>query len=115
MKKFISLFLIILGFNSMVAQINNLGNPDTAPNSGVQTPASGAQTTGPDFQPATPYISTVPPVAKMPDTQLIPSTPTVTPQIQTQPNTTTPNSSGTNNSLYVNPTNPGASNSPPKQ
>ena len=115
MKKSILLFFTMLWFNAIVGQINNTGNPNTAPNSGVQTPPSGAQTTGPDFQPATPYISTVPPVATMPDTQIIPSTSSVTPQIQTQPNTTTPNSSGTNNSLYVNPTNPGAPNSPPKQ
>ncbi|HXD92335.1 MAG TPA: hypothetical protein VNX01_03940 [Bacteroidia bacterium] len=113
MKRPILLFLTILGFNSIIGQINNTGNPNTAPNSGVQTPPSGAQTIGPDFQPATLYISTVPPVATIPDTQLIPSTPSVTPQ--TQPNTTTPNSSGTNNSLYVNPTNPGSPSSPPKQ
>lgn len=116
MKKSILLFLVLLLFNSLVAQINNTGNPNMAPNSGVQTPVPGAQTIGSDFQPATPYIQTVPPDAMptAPNAQLIPDTKTVTPQ-QTQPNNTIPNSSGTTNSLYVNPTNPGAPTSPPKK
>jgi len=116
MKKTGLLFLIMAGFHSLPAQINNNAtNPSIAPNSGVQTPPTGTQTTGPDFQPATPYIQTTPPITT--PTLTIPSVPT-TPQFQTQPNTTTPNQFGTDNSLEANPTNtlnPGSPSSPPKK
>jgi len=119
MKKLILAFLITIGFNSLVAQINNnIGNPTMAPNSGVQTPSPGVpQTTGPDFQPNTPYMQTVPSATTLSIPGQLPSTQTTTPQIQTQPNITNPNSSGTDNSIYTNPTNtlaPGAPTSPPK-
>ncbi|HXU27535.1 MAG TPA: hypothetical protein VN698_09910 [Bacteroidia bacterium] len=119
MKKSILLFLIILGFNSLLAQINNnVQNPGIAPNSGVQPPPSGApQTTGPDFQSTTPYMQTVPSATTPNIPGQIPNTQTTTPQIQIQPNITTPNPSGTDNSIYTNPTNtltPGAPTSPPK-
>jgi hypothetical protein len=117
MKKLGLLFFTIVAFHSLVAQINNnVSNPIGAPNSGVQTPPTGPQTTGPDFQPTTPYIQTIPPITT--PTLTIPSVPTTTPQIQTQPNTTTPNSFGTDNSPGSTPTNtlnPGAPISPPKK
>jgi hypothetical protein len=114
MKKSIVLFLIAFGFNSLLAQSTNPDNPAIAPTSGVQTTMPGIpQTTGPDFQPATPYTQPVSqPVATPTDVQSVPGVPPVVP---IQPAITTPASPGTNNSSNTNPVNtlnPGSPSSP---
>lgn len=120
MKKLVLPFLFIYGFNSLSAQINTGSEPpSTAPNSGVQTLPPGPQTTGPDFQPTTPYVQPVPINTISPVTPVQPNlgAPINTPSIQTQPNTNTPNN-GSDNSIYTTPTNtlnPGSPTTPQRE
>ena len=121
MKKLFFILFAIANFNCVVAQINTGGtSPGTAPNSGVQPlPSGGAQTTGPDFQPSTPYIQPTTPVATPSfNTQPAPVSEYTTPPIQTQPTTTTSATPGMSNPVYTTPgntINPGSPTSPPRE
>ncbi|MEO8762066.1 MAG: hypothetical protein ABI448_14315 [Bacteroidia bacterium] len=112
MKNLILALFTTLGFNTLVAQINNQPATNGAPATTITQPnTSGTQSSSPDF--STSHISTAP----IP-TPITPTMQTTIPGAETQAGENTQYPSGDNNSSNANSNsslnNNGIINSPPK-
>ena len=106
MKKLIVILSVILGFNSLKAQVSNLGVPNLSPN-GVPSISPEVQNPALNLQAPTPDIQSVPIPITIPDPNAAPQTQSVVPETQAPLNNSEPNSLP-----YSNPN--GSVTSPPK-